>query len=280
MKWIRIMDMKALFDQIEAYLESLIEGHSDRLFGTVSAEKKLIRQFLDAIKDTVQSDLQDNLVAPNNFSLNVPLEYLEEIRSSQPVLEKLSENLSIAANQAGIRFHGKVNISVFPDKDLEPGDFSVHAIWRDEALSETAPSNIASGSLQAIQPHPKAFLIVGGTQIYTLEDNLVNIGRQLENDLVINDPRVSRRHAQVRVVKGRHILFDLDSSGGTLVNNKPIKQSSLHPGDVISLAGVPLVYGHDSVTSTSDTKEYRPPLKEDLSGVSSTTRKLTPDEQG
>ena len=274
------MDMKALFDQIEGYLESLIEGQSDRLFGTLRAEKKLIRQFLDAIEDTVQSDLQGNLVAPNNFSLNVPVEYLEEIRSSQPMLDKLSENLSIAANQAGISFNGKVNISIFPDKDLEPGEFSVHAIWKDEVLSETAPSNISTGNLQAIQPHPKAFLIVGGTQIYTLEDNLVNIGRQLENDLVIDDPRVSRRHAQVRVVKGRHILFDLDSSGGTLVNNKPIKQTSLHPGDVISLAGVPLVYGHDSVTSTSDTKEYRPPQKEDLSGVSSTTRKYSPDEQG
>ena len=279
MKWIRIMDMKALFDQVEAYLESVIEGQSDKLFGTVNAEKKLVRQFLDAIKETVQSDLQGNLVAPNNFSLNVPVEYLEEIRSSQPLLDNLSENLSKAAKQAGISFNGKVNISVFPDKDLEPGEFSVHAIWRDEAISETTPSKISSGTLQAIQPHPKAFLIVGGTQIFTLEDNLVNIGRQLDNDLVINDQRVSRRHAQVRVVKGRHILFDLDSSGGTLVNNKPIKQSSLHPGDVISLAGVPLVYGHDSVTSTSDTKEYRPPQKEDLSGVSSTTRKFPPHEQ-
>lgn len=259
------MDMKELFDQVETYLESLIEGNSDRLLGTIGAEKQLIRQFLDAIEQTLQSDLQGNLIAPNNFSLNVPLEYLEEIRSGQPMLEKLSENLSRAANRSGISFNGKVNISVFPDQDLEPGEFTVRAIWKEDVLSETAPSKISTGPLQAIQAFPKAFLIVGGTQIYTLEDNLVNIGRQLDNDLIIDDARVSRKHAQIRVVKGRHILFDLDSSGGTLVNNKPISQVSLHPGDVITLAGVPLVYGHDSVTSTSDTKEYRPPNTKDLS---------------
>ena len=270
--------MKELFDHIESYLGILIEGNSDRLFGSESMEKQLIHKFLDAIQETIQADADGNLFAPNNFSLNVPEEYLDEIRSNQPILDRLSENLNKAAIQAGITFHGKVNISVFPEKELQPGEFSVHAIWKEEALSETAPSRVSGSALQAIQSHPKAFLIVGGTQIFTLEDDLVNIGRQLDNHLVVNDLRVSRKHAQIRVVKGRHILFDLDSSGGTLVNNKPIKQASLHPGDVISLAGVPLVYGHDSVTSTSDTKEYRPPKKDELSGASSTTRKFSPEE--
>jgi pSer/pThr/pTyr-binding forkhead associated (FHA) protein len=94
-------------------------------------------------------------------------------------------------------------------------------------------------------------LIVDGVQIFSLNLTLVNIGRQAENHLVIEDPRVSRRHAQLRVIEGRFVVFDLDSTGGTLVNGKAIHQHRLSPGDVISLAGVPLVYGQEDIPPDS-----------------------------
>ncbi len=266
-------------DQIEAYLETLIEGNTNKIFKSVDSERKLIQQIMEAMREAIYTDDQGNLLAPNNFSLNVPLEYLEEIRSAQPFLDRLSDNISKAAAEVGININSQVTISVFPDKELNPGEFTLHAIWKEEALAETAPTMINSGMMRAIQAVPKAFLIVGGTQIYTLEEDVVNIGRQIENNLVVNDPRVSRKHAQIRVVKGRHILFDLGSSGGTKVNNKPIKQVSLHPGDVITLAGVPVVYGHDAVSSMTDTEEYKPPQKSETSGASTTTSEFSPKNQ-
>ncbi|MGD8457618.1 MAG: FHA domain-containing protein, partial [Anaerolineales bacterium] len=81
----------------------------------------------------------------------------------------------------------------------------------------------------------------------------------LDNHLVIDDPRVSRTHGQLRAVKGRYMLFDLKSSGGTYVNGERINQVVLHPGDVISLAGVPIVYGQDAIRSISETQEYQRP---------------------
>jgi pSer/pThr/pTyr-binding forkhead associated (FHA) protein len=62
---------------------------------------------------------------------------------------------------------------------------------------------------------------------------------------VIDDPRVSRAHAQLRTVKGRFVLFDLESTGGTFVNGKRASQTVLYPGDVISLAGATLIFGQD-----------------------------------
>jgi pSer/pThr/pTyr-binding forkhead associated (FHA) protein len=41
------------------------------------------------------------------------------------------------------------------------------------------------------------------------------------------------------------MLFDLNSSGGTFVNGQRIDQSILYPGDVVSLAGVTLIFGQD-----------------------------------
>jgi hypothetical protein len=270
--------MKEILNQIESYLEALVEGSTLKIFGSQDIEKKLIRQFLDAMGETIQTDRRGNLLAPHNFALKVPADYLEEIRSNQRLLDKLSQNLYNSAQKAGVQFNNNIVISVFPDKNLPIGSFSVQAIWKEEALSETAPSNISTGALLVAANHPRAFLIVGGAQIFTIDNKIVNIGRQLKNDLVVNDPRVSRKHAQIREVKGRHIIFDLDSSGGTFVNNIPSDQTALHPGDVISLAGVPLVYGHDTITPIADTEEYNPPAQDQYTDASTTTRTYAPGE--
>ena len=47
------------------------------------------------------------------------------------------------------------------------------------------------------------------------------------------------------IVRDRFVLFDLNSSGGTFVNGQRTDQSILYPGDVISLAGVTLIFGQD-----------------------------------
>jgi pSer/pThr/pTyr-binding forkhead associated (FHA) protein len=87
---------------------------------------------------------------------------------------------------------------------------------------------------------------VEGVKVYSLNESVINIGRRLENKLVIDDPRVSRNHAQLRAIKGRFVLFDLNSTGGTFVNGQRTSQTVLYPGDVISLAGVVLIFGQDS----------------------------------
>src|ERR671924_2415152 len=105
---------------------------------------------------------------------------------------------------------------------------------------------------------PNAFLIsVESGKTHPLDKGLINIGRRLENQLVIDDARVSRNHAQLRAVKGRYVLFDLNSTGGTFVNGQRTSQTVLYPGDVISLAGVALIFGQDN-----------PPPGPDLSGTS------------
>jgi pSer/pThr/pTyr-binding forkhead associated (FHA) protein len=68
----------------------------------------------------------------------------------------------------------------------------------------------------------------------------------LDNHLILDDPRVSRAHAQLRAVQGHYVLFDLNATGGTYVNGQRITQYTLKPGDVISLAGVPIIYGEDN----------------------------------
>ena len=101
-------------------------------------------------------------------------------------------------------------------------------------------------------------MIIEGVRTFQLTQAVVNIGRRLDNTLVVDDPRVSRNHAQLRAIKGRYVLFDLNSTGGTFVNGQRANQTVLYPGDVISLAGVSLIFGQDNPVSKRDISETSP----------------------
>jgi pSer/pThr/pTyr-binding forkhead associated (FHA) protein len=90
-----------------------------------------------------------------------------------------------------------------------------------------------------------AFFIIEGARIYPLVKAVVNIGRGLENDLVLDDLRVSRNHAQLRAIHGQFVLFDLNSTRGTLINGHRIVQAILYPHDTISLGGLTLTFNQE-----------------------------------
>ena len=61
----------------------------------------------------------------------------------------------------------------------------------------------------------------------------VTIGREEDNDIRLNDDRVSRFHAKIQEDAGRIILTDLESTNGTRVNGHPVARARLRPGDRI-----------------------------------------------
>lgn len=92
---------------------------------------------------------------------------------------------------------------------------------------------------------PNAFFVMEGGKTYPLDKTVINIGRMLDNHLVIDDPRVSRHHAQLRAVQGHFVLSDSKSTGGIFVNGRRITETIIYPHDIISLAGVILTFQQD-----------------------------------
>lgn len=73
-------------------------------------------------------------------------------------------------------------------------------------------------------------------KVFPLEKGEMFIGRDLNNDLVINDPEVSRRHARLFLQGANYALEDLGSTNGTSVNGQRIiGPYILRPGEVITL---------------------------------------------
>lgn len=83
-------------------------------------------------------------------------------------------------------------------------------------------------------------IVAGGqSQRHTLEDGEHTVGRGSDNSVVIAAPRVSKKHAVLRVDGDRMFVRDLESSNGTEINGKPIGSEELEilSGSLVSFAG-------------------------------------------
>ena len=78
-----------------------------------------------------------------------------------------------------------------------------------------------------------------GNQTIEVDTKRFSIGRTPENDVVIEDSSLSRRHALIENFEGRFNLSDCGSSNGTFVNGTPITAlTELSDWDVLTFGGV------------------------------------------
>jgi predicted component of type VI protein secretion system len=88
-------------------------------------------------------------------------------------------------------------------------------------------------------------LIISGTP-YELVDDLVTIGRGPDNTIVVSNPSVSARHAQLHSTGETYRLKDLGSTNGTHVNGKPVTETILRFDDRIRFGAAEARYESDA----------------------------------
>jgi hypothetical protein len=81
--------------------------------------------------------------------------------------------------------------------------------------------------------------------IVDLTRPIATIGRRADNDIVLDDPEVSRVHAEIRMRGGGHAIVDRGSTNGIRVNGVRVDEQVLQFGDAIAIAGHQLRYEHD-----------------------------------
>lgn len=248
--------MKINLAKIEARLQALVEGAAERLFTPNHQPANLAQRLVGAMHSSLQPGPDGIVIAPNLYTLKVHPSQVQFLAENKVLLESLNQTLNEAGAQAGITFPAPPVVRVAGTSKVHPGDVQVLAQNSLANLPETSDMIVETLSRPETIP-PNAFLIVDGTQIVPLSQSVINIGRRSDNHIVIDDPRVSRVHAQMRAMKGRYVIFDLDSRGGTFLNGEQIHHSPLEPGDVVSLSGVPLVYGQDPI-GLGETQDFIP----------------------
>jgi signal transduction histidine kinase/pSer/pThr/pTyr-binding forkhead associated (FHA) protein len=91
---------------------------------------------------------------------------------------------------------------------------------------------------------PSLFVIQGrdqGTR-FELRDSPVTVGRDSDSSVQLHDTEVSRKHAELTIESDRVLIRDLNSSNGTYVNGKPMRQSLLRSGDQLQVGRTLLLF--------------------------------------
>ena len=203
--------------QFEHRLEQLVEGVFARAFRGGLQPVELGRRM------TREMDLERTmgvrgLIAPNHFTFALSEKDHERFT---PFEEALAQELREAARQHArdehYSFVGPVEVELMTDRTLAPGVFRV-----------TAELHEGPGA-----PGP-AVVLPDGRRV-DVGDQVLTIGRLTECDIVLTDPNVSRRHAELHREGGDTVIVDLGSTNGTVVNGTPIRRKRLADGDEITV---------------------------------------------
>ena len=150
-------------------------------------------------------------------------------------------------------FEASTPDAAFQNNEPEQADFP------NNAGNDTGPvaPDLIPAPADEPEPLPKnAYLVLQGTRVIPLNQPLIKIGRQLDNNIILEDPRVSRSHAQIKIVNDHYMIFDMNSTGGTFVNGRSITESVLFPGDVVSLAGVVFIFSQEMSARPANLKIF------------------------
>lgn len=232
-------------NQLEAKLRTLFEDNATRIIPFTRQREDLSSQLIAAMRQGIRTDRAGVYLAPNLFTISINPAHGDTIQKNPEFSSNLASMLMVWGHEAGLTFASTPVIRTLANPQVAIGAVQVVASHSQQDLSDTTDFTISERPTEAVHHDipPGAFLIINGTQIVNLHQSVINIGRRKDNHVVIEDIRVSRQHAQLRAVKGRYVIFDLGSTGGTRVNAQPVQQHTLLPGDVIDLSGIPLVYG-------------------------------------
>ncbi|MEJ5313167.1 MULTISPECIES: FHA domain-containing protein [Anaerolinea] len=239
--------MNLPLDRIEFLLRQWLEGWMDS--SSEDFRIRFLQEMERALPLILATQPQDVPGEPNVLLwIGVSPLVKSHLQGNPAVMNDLVFSLQQVAREQGVQVHFAVQF--VEDPTLKPAD-----VWVDWDLPDQGNSTRAMPNPLTDQPKQKgkrAYLIIQGGKIFPLEQSVVNVGRMKDNHLILDDPRVSRHHAQIRHSPEGFMLFDLNSTGGTMVNHIPVHQWILKPGDVISLAGVTLVYGEDEQTAPEE----------------------------
>ena len=277
-----------LIDQLQAFVDLLLKAMPKAKFPRAG----LVAQWANEIQVGAKEGEGGQRYAPDQYTMSMhPKDYDGLLTDDNASHSDLMEALQSSLESAGYRLTREPHITLATDPTLDRSTIRVIA-WHS---SDPSTGPIATEEPATETPPEGAFFIVEGSKHYPLDRPLVNIGRRLDNHLVLEDPHISRRHAQLRVRGSRFVIYDLNSTAGMRINGKQVQEWVLQPGDVVTLATVQLIYGEDLKGPPDVTPPYKPPFKPDidrdkvtpvdlstveLGKIDLGTKKLDPDPSG
>ena len=244
--------MRSIFEKIEKQLQNLIES-SVQIFPWNSPQKSVVISIIHEIRDLLIKAIDNNETIPNIYSISVHPEVYTNLNSDHLWIQEIQKTLTESAEAYTSHFIGDISIEFFADPEiLVLSEYRINTYSLTNEIEKTAVLKTRQNERENKKFRSDAYLLLPNKDIFPLTISITQIGRKNDNHLIIDDPTISRNHAQIRNINGNFVIFDLNSTSGTFVNGIRIKQVLLRAGDVISIANYPLVYGEEDNSSDFD----------------------------
>ena len=221
--------------RFENRLEQMVSGAFAKAFRSAVQPVEVAAALQREVDNSAQILSRDRRLVPNQFHVELSPQDHERLSPySSTLAQELTEMLREHAQEQSYVFTGPVTIAFDEREDLSTGRFRV----RSAALAKVTPASDSAVSSTAVR-RASVILEVNGVK-HPLDPPGIVIGRGTEADLRINDPGVSRRHAEIRVqansTTGADVsVVDLGSTNGMLVNGHRVKQATLGEGGTIKI---------------------------------------------
>jgi hypothetical protein len=228
---------------VERSLENIFDGLFSRAFKSGVKPLQLGRKLLQVVDSERDVDAQGRRVVPNSYLIQLSPDDREGFADVEPtLLQELTVALREYISQEGYHVEGKARVALRTNPDLRRGKFDIDCrnITPDAAPAEPSPEAPAPAApLLTVVPsafdRPPAVLSLPNGQRIELHEGHYVLGRHLENDIVLNDTNVSRKHAEFVCAAGEVVVRDLGSTNGTKVNGVLITgEQLLQHGDVVN----------------------------------------------
>lgn len=238
-----------VLQRFENRLEQFVSGTFARAFRSAVQPVEVAAALQREVDNSAQILSRDRRLVPNNFHVELsPADHDRLAPYGSTLAQELTDMLRDHAEEQSYVFTGPVSISFDKIEELGTGRFRV----RSAAIARVTPASEGSVTDTAVR-RANVVLEVNGMR-HPLEPPGLLIGRGTDADLRINDPGVSRRHAEIRVLPGANVpvvsIVDLGSTNGMLVNGQRVQQATLGDGSTVKIGNtsmtVRLVGSRDS----------------------------------
>ena len=248
---------------IEKHMEKMVEGLFGRAFKSSVQPVELAHKLAKEMGDHKTVSVS-RVYVPNEYEVYLSPSDFEQLHAFEgPLVDDLASYLVAYANRESWTLVSPPVIRLQADNDLALGEFGIATRMATPAgpAAEAAvappppptgqvvtPAAAPSGLSQTVvfqppvapTPPPQAGprlcgALVGSGGSWLLDGAVTVIGRSRQCDVVLTDPNISRRHAEVRRDGDQYTLVDLDSTNGLLVNGQEVKRAALAEGDRLQL---------------------------------------------
>jgi FhaA, N-terminal domain/FHA domain len=247
---------------IEHRIESVVEGIFGRAFRAHVQPVELARKLAKEMDDHRTVSVS-RIYVPNEYVLYLaPADRSQFAEYESELLVELGDYLSEHARREGYALLSAPHVLLEEDSDLAVGEFgiatrTVHPTSRSPAAPEPGTADEPQPDATRIyraepepepepeaepEPAPPVAHLVVGDHRHVIDSGRLVLGRSSDCDLVIDDPNVSRRHAEVRREDGRYVVADLGSTNGVELNGRRVQTAPLRHGDRLLVGKTELVF--------------------------------------